>query len=111
MSPSQFGTRVHSRLKQLIDSLHDPNFRAEVSYLGEGSLVSGRRERDARYGAKDSIRVDVLERLGNGVVCVYDIKTGDRALEGPRMTTIARKVLTRFPDTRRIIVTEVRPNR
>jgi hypothetical protein len=103
MSPSQFGTKVHTRLKELIDRQNDPNFRAEVSYDGT--------QKDARYGQKLSIRVDVLERLGNGVVCVYDIKTGDRALEGPRMTTIARKVLQRFPDTRRIIVTEVRPNR
>ncbi len=103
MSATQFGTKVHTRLKQLIDNRYDPNFRAEVSYAGE--------EEDADYGESGSIRVDVLERLGNGVVCVYDIKTGNRGLEGPRMTTIARKVLKRFPDTRRIIVTEVRPRR
>jgi hypothetical protein len=103
MSATQFGTKVHTRLKQLIDNRYDPNFRAEVSYAGE--------EEDADYGESGSIRVDVLERLGNGVVCVYDIKTGTRGLEGPRMTTIARKVLKRFPDTRRIIVTEVRPRR
>lgn len=103
MSATQFGTKVHTRLKQLIDSRHDPNFRAEVSYAGE--------EEDADYGARGSVRIDVLERLGNGVVCVYDIKTGTRGLEGPRMTIIARKVLKRFPDTRRIVVTEVRPSR
>ena len=32
MSATQFGTKVHTRLKQLIDNRHDPNFRAEVSY-------------------------------------------------------------------------------
>jgi hypothetical protein len=103
MSATQFGTKVHARLKYLVESRHDPNFVAEVSYSGA--------DKNAVYGAKNTIRVDVLERLGNGVVCVYDIKTGARGLEGPRMTTIARKVLKRFPDTRRIIVTEVRPSR
>ena len=35
MSAKQFGTKVHARLKQLIDNQYDPNFRAEVSYAGE----------------------------------------------------------------------------
>jgi len=63
------------------------------------------------YGAKGSIRVDVFERVGDGTVCVYEIKTGKEELAYTRMREIARRVLKRYPDTTQIIVTEVRPTK
>jgi hypothetical protein len=62
-----------------------------------------------RYGQKDTVRVDVLENVKNGTVCVYDIKTGERTLPAVRMEEIARSVYRHYPNARRIIVTEVRP--
>jgi len=100
LSRSQYGTAVHWCLKQKIDVLEDPNLRAEVSYL--------KSQEANRYGEKDSIRVDVLEKEDDRV-CVYDIKTGRSGLSAPRMAEIAGTVLRAYPGTKRIIVTEVRP--
>ena len=74
-------------LKRQIDALVDPNFRAEVSVL---KII------DEAYGTKDSVRVDVLENLGNGAVCIYDIKTGKSGLNAGRALEIARKVHASF---------------
>jgi hypothetical protein len=104
MSPQQFGTFVHTHLKQQIDSLDDPNFRAEVSRL--------KSERDeVSHGRKGSIRIDVIENAGGGTVCVYDIKTGASGLSPARMAEIAHVAFKHFPNTRRIVVTEIRPRR
>jgi hypothetical protein len=53
----------------------------------------------------------VLENAGNGTACVYDIKTGESGLSPRRMAEIAENTFKHFPNTRRIIVTEVRPSR
>jgi hypothetical protein len=100
LTQAAFGTAVHLDLKHQIDSLDDPSFWAEVSVLKTLSET---------YGRQDSIRVDVLEDIGNGTVCVYDIKTGTRGLSFARATEIAEKVFTVFPTARRIIIIETRP--
>lgn len=91
---------MHTNLKRQIVELHDPNFRAEVSYV---------KNIEENYGKKDSIRIDVLEKVGDGTVCVYDIKTGRRGLSLPRTAEIAKNVFGAYSDTRRIIVSEIRP--
>jgi hypothetical protein len=106
MSPTQFGTAVHKNLKDQIADLNDPNLRAEVSYW--------KMQEDKVYGRPGSIRVDVLERTDENVVCVYDIKTGQSRRSGltpARMLEIAKNVLTAYPHARHVIVTEVRPTR
>jgi hypothetical protein len=104
MSPQQFGTAVHTHLKLQIDRLANPNFRAEVSRIKI-------QEVEARYGRQGSVRIDVLENVGDGTVCVYDIKTGQSGLGARRMAEIAQNAFMHFPGTQRIVVTEVRPNR
>ncbi|MPZ37930.1 MAG: hypothetical protein GEU95_07670 [Rhizobiales bacterium] len=109
----QHGTAVHTRIAQEINeprkpdgSPKDPNYRAEVSYW--------KMEEDGVYGRKDSIRIDVLENAGRGVVCVYDIKTGQSRRSGlnlDRMLEIAKNVLGAYPHVQRVIITEVRPRR
>jgi hypothetical protein len=65
----------------------------------------------ARYGQKGTVRVDVLEnRPENDTVCVYDIKTGEKTLAFPRMVELGRSVYYYYPQTKRIIVTEIRPH-
>jgi len=106
LSRPQFGTAVHANLKRQIDGLKDPNYRAEVSYWKE--------DEDDRSGRKGSIRVDVLENAGRGLVCVYDVKTGRSRRSGlgqRRMLEIAEHVLKAYPHVQRIVVTEVRPSR
>lgn len=102
LPPAQFGTAVHSNLKKQIEDLNDRNFRAEVSYV---------KNQEENYGRKDSIRIDVLENVGDGTVCVYDIKTGRRGLSVARTAEIATNVFKAFPGTQRFVVSEVRPRR
>jgi len=105
MSRSQSGTAIHMHLKRQIDSLMDPNYRAEVSFW---------KDDEDRYGRRDGIRVDVIENAGRRLACVYDIKTGQSrgsGLSPRRMAEIAEHVLRVYPHVQRIIVTEVRPTR
>jgi hypothetical protein len=110
-SPANYGTAVHTRLRDEIRLLGDPDLVAEVSLLK--TLEETRRppQPKIRYGQRDSIRIDVLENAGEGTVCVYDIKTGKRGLSRSRITEIARSVYSHYPATQRIIVTETRPRR
>ncbi|MCB1502572.1 MAG: hypothetical protein KDK07_22810 [Bauldia sp.] len=100
LSPTQFGTAVHVALKRQIDQLAEASFRAEVSVL---------KTINEAYGLKDSIRVDVLEDVRNGTVCVYDIKTGKRGLGFNRAVEVARKVADAFGSAHRLIIIEIRP--
>jgi hypothetical protein len=95
------GTAIHKQLADDIKALKDPNFRAEVSI---------RESRDGQ-NKEGSIRTDVLERVGNGTVCVYDVKTGDEGLTRARSIEIARHVYKYYKDTTRILLIQTRPRR
>ena len=100
-SPAVYGTAVHTRLKEAIKAPGRDDLHAEISFLKSTTV---------RYGKKGSIRIDVFDNSGgDDTVCVYDIKTGDEGLSGPRFAEIAKAVRTRWPETRRIIIIEVRP--
>ena len=105
-SPQEYGTLVHKRLADEINGPSgrkepiDPHFRAEVSLL---------KSKEEAYGQAGTIRVDVLERVDDRTVCVYDIKTGRRGLSIGRMNEIATNVNMRYPGTGRIVVIEARP--
>jgi hypothetical protein len=104
MTASQFGNDVHVRLKQKIVALGDPNFKAEESYL---------KGKSVRYGKKGSKRIDALEDLNNGTICVYDIKTGESkgsGLSPQRRAEISDEIFRAFQKkAQRVILTEVRP--
>ncbi|RXT54751.1 hypothetical protein B6S44_14145 [Bosea sp. Tri-44] len=107
-SAAEFGTAVHSNLKWQVENLGDPNFRAERSFLK--SQYEGKPD-EAPYGSLNSLRIDVYEKRHNGIVCVYDIKTGKAGLSPERAAEIAGTVYKRFTGVRRIVVTEIRPTR
>ena len=100
---AEYGTRVHKNLERQIKFLDDPNFVAEQS-------MSKVRE-EARYGEPGTIRIDVIENVGNGTVCVYDIKTGRRGLSTARSAEIVGAVFKRYRGTNRIILIETRPRK
>ena len=107
MSPQQFGTAVHKMIKDVINGRDEAYLHAEVSRIKQ-------RQADADYGEKGSVRIDVLEYAGDGTTCVYDIKTGESRRSGlslARMRELAENALQAYPNTRRIIVTEVRLSR
>ncbi|MEQ1717270.1 MAG: hypothetical protein ABL907_15030 [Hyphomicrobium sp.] len=95
-----YGTNVHTAIRNEIRAIDDPSFRAEVSAI---------KSNEEDYGAPGSVRVDVLENVGNGTVCVYDIKTGKSNLSAARMREIANNVHSFYVGTTRILVIETRP--
>lgn len=110
-SPATYGTAVHTKLRDKIRALDDPDLVTEKSLLKMQMETGLTIEDPIRYGQRDSIRIDVLENVGAGTVCVYDIKTGKRGLSRSRIAEIARSVYSHYPATQRIIVTETRPRR
>lgn len=58
---------------------------------------------------KIRLRIDVLENVGDGTVCLYDIKTGRSGLGPGRAVEIAVEVLGAFRTTQRIVITAIRP--
>jgi hypothetical protein len=111
---AEYGTAVHTELRDLIREYNNPNLRPEVSLL-KTLQETGERpwrpdDQEDRFGKKGSIRVDVLENTDTGTVCVYDIKTGKSGLYPFRIAEIARTVYLRYPKARRIMVIEMRPH-
>jgi hypothetical protein len=131
LSPTQFGTAVH---KWISDKINGPggtkhpqfkDFVAEHSFrksleayaqamlertgqqLAPGGATPSEKD-DPYYSQLETVRVDVMEDLGDGTICVYDIKTGESILPSRRMDEIARAVAGRFPTYKRIIVIEAR---
>lgn len=75
------GTAIHLKVKNEVDKIRSESFRAELSILKATEIT---RAGESDYGLKDTIRIDVFERLGD-IVCVYDLKTGRRGLSAPRI--------------------------
>jgi hypothetical protein len=102
--PQDFGNKVHAVAAAKIRALGNPNLVAETSYVyGD--------ETPADYGTRFSIRLDVLERSVPQTVCVHDHKTGESGISAVRATSIAEMIARNFPDTQRIILSEIRPTR
>lgn len=101
-TPTLLGTLVHGEIARRINRLKNPNFIAEETFETDEELPDG---------GMRSIRVDVLENVGDGTVCVYDVKTGRAGLGDTRIFDIASTVYRHFPRTKRIVVTEVRPTK
>ncbi|BAF87786.1 unknown protein [Azorhizobium caulinodans ORS 571] len=104
VSAATYGTAVHVRVKESVEKLDIPNLVAERSYVKEKEEI-----KEAGYGRKGSIRVDVLENASNDTVCVYDIKTGKSSLSKARMLEIAQHAFLLNKNTKNIIIAEVRP--
>lgn len=107
-SAALYGTAVHSRLEGIINGSYSHVFWTEKSFL------KGVEESDDKSlrGVLGTIRIDVLQRLNENTVCVFDIKTGKSGLSLPRMKEIAWNVYKSQSGVgaQRIIVVETRPS-
>ena len=106
-SPAVYGTSVHTRFRSFIDDLHDPYFKAEISFMKQGSEPT--ESALVRYGYPKSVRVDAYEYRDDGTLCVYDLKTGRAGVSRFRADILANATRAGFRNIRRVIVTEVRP--
>lgn len=109
-SASKFGTAVHTNVKATIDGWNDlpPGEARQLNPYGLRAEISFIKGREETGGKKGSIRVDVLEKRDDGVVCVYDIKTGWSGLTPARMLEIASNVYKNYQTTN-FVLTETRP--
>jgi hypothetical protein len=130
-SPQSFGTSVHARVACEVNGMtndgtkcrspsdpENPNFLAELSAVKAKAEEQNASlpERDAalpnpdakpRYGG--TIRVDVLEKASEDMVCVYDIKTGNAGLTLARIKEIIGSVFKHFKSINKIVIAQVRP--
>lgn len=110
-SASEFGTQVHKIMKDYIVEKYPESLIPERSYLKYAEEMGGDRygKRGVRYGFKNSLRLDVLEKVGNGVICVYDLKTGKIGLSPARMRKIGQSVHKNFGIVIRILIIPIQP--
>jgi hypothetical protein len=97
-SAQSYGSRVHAELEfliknRLIKGIDTRNFRAEISFGTDDNSKGVGKITEVTRGKEDSIRIDVIQDLGRGTVCMYDLKTGLRGLSIPRATDFAKSVL------------------
>jgi hypothetical protein len=86
LTPQQWGTAVHTALKNDIQQAYGR--RSDV-VRAEFSLVQGR---DRPYGTLGSTRLDIYHRVeGTSTVCAYDIKTGQATLNANQAARIYRE--------------------
>jgi len=98
-----YGTEVHFNLKTLIEK--NPKYRLEAE---RSFIISGDENEDVPYGTKDSLRTDVEEPVGRRTLCLHDLKTGKKGLGRKYMRAIAEAALRKYPNVKRIVVTEVK---
>jgi hypothetical protein len=110
LSPSQYGTKVHTEIRDRIRASEGTDPFPPGYFIAERSFLKETVE-DVRHGQKDSVRIDVFERPNETTVCIYDIKTGRAGFLPGRMEELARRVRMLYGSTVRFVLTEVRPRR
>ena len=89
------------KLETKIIEFGHPNLHGEVSFL---------KGREEGYGVKDTVRIDVLERVNHNTACIHDIKTGRSPLTFPRMLEMVVNSQRMYKgQITHFIVTEVKP--
>jgi hypothetical protein len=84
LSPQRYGTEVHTAFAAAVRAQNLPGIApsdVETTFGG------------GRYGAKDSVRTDVVLRNDVGdVIAIYDVKTGDKSIDPVRAARLRLKV-------------------
>ncbi|PSH57547.1 hypothetical protein CU103_27560 [Phyllobacterium sophorae] len=85
-TPWLFGTAAHTNLKNLATANYPNVLRAERSYLKFAEEVAADENSEdlARYGMKNTVRIDIVGPERDNRVCVYDFKTGRAGISVPR---------------------------
>lgn len=110
-SAAEFGTRMHTILKDNIVRNYNGRLIPERSFLKYAEELSENNygENGVRYGLPASLRLDILEKVKNGVVCVYDLKAGKKGLTPARMVEIGQSVQKNFSGPYRIFIIPIQP--
>jgi hypothetical protein len=108
-TPWLFGTAAHTKLKKLANANYPNILRTERSYLKFAEEVAADKNPDylARYGLKNTVRIDILGPERDNRVCVYDFKTGRAGISVPRaieMRNAVHKIYNKLAD---VIIVEI----
>ena len=90
-----FGTKVHTQLKQEIDTMGG-GLRGEISYLNG---------KEVNFGKAGSVRLDVVKGGENQPEAIWDLKTGGAKLTKERINQIRSHLPPQYKD---IPIAEVR---
>lgn len=109
-SPQNYGLTFHLGVEH------------EINKLSKGALIPELYIKKPLDGApddyyrgpvrrkeRDSVGLDVYEPVDDDLACIYDVKTGKKELDGPRMEQLSHSAAKKFPNVRRFFVIEVRP--
>ena len=113
LSRGQFGSAVHHWIKSEADTkgYSDDDFRFEISYLKMPDPTRHDPLAPARWGERDTKRLDVLEHIREKeTVCIYDVKTGARGFQPGDMDEIAQLARRYYKNAKRFVLIEVRPS-
>jgi hypothetical protein len=79
-----------------------PGFDVNAGYLNGVSLPNGFRLAGSSF-------LDVLNDVGNGTICIFDIKTGISGLGSRQIDQYWNEATKAFEDAQWIYILEVRP--
>jgi len=108
LSPSQYGTKVHTEIRDRILAEDGTAPFPRGYFMPERSFL---KEKAAnRYGELGSVRIDVFEEANRSTICIYDIKTGREGFLPGRMRELASRTRMLYGPAR-FILTEIRSTR
>jgi hypothetical protein len=100
-TPQEIGNMVHKEVAAAFEG--QPGFKVNAGFLGNTELKNGLRVAGSSF-------LDVLRDIGNGTICIFDIKTGIGSLGSRQINQYwdaARQVFSGY--AQRIYILEVRP--
>jgi hypothetical protein len=101
-TPQQIGMMVHQEVAAAF--VGQPGFKVNAGFLDGESLPTG-----LRVAVAGSSFLDVLHDVGDGTICIFDIKTGISGLGSQQIYQYWDAATDAFKYAQRIYILEVRP--
>lgn len=98
---TRLGNLIHYDIARTFNNLNYLGVHVELSLDRSGGK--------AHYGKKDTVRLDLFELTPDNMVCIYDYKTGNEELTPTRALLLTRIAKARFPQSKGIIMIQVKP--
>ena len=99
-TPQEIGNMVHKEVDAAFKG--QPGFKTNAGFLKDEELKNGLRLAGSSF-------LDVLHDVGNGTICIFDIKTGLSGLGSRQINQYWNAAKDAFEDAQRIYILEVRP--
>jgi len=96
----EIGNMVHKEVDAAFKG--QPGFKTNAGFLKDEELKNGLRLAGSSF-------LDVLHDVGNGTICIFDIKTGLSGLGSRQINQYWNAAKDAFEDAQRIYILEVRP--